>query len=53
VTYHHHQLKVQKHGVQTQLFIYEGNQLHVSAKIYSHHQADLESKKENLAAVWV
>jgi len=31
--HHHHQLTIQKYSVQTRLFIYQGNQLHVLAKI--------------------
>ena len=46
-------IKITKYSVQTKLFTSQGNQLHVSAKICSHHPADYENKKEKkFTAAW-
>jgi len=34
------QLNVQKYSVSTHLFISQGHQLRISAKVYSHHDAN-------------
>jgi len=34
-------------------FTSRANRLHVSAKMYSHHQADYENKKKKITDMWV
>jgi hypothetical protein len=45
--------KVRKPITAQQTFIAQESQLHISAQIRRHHQADYENKNEKFSAAWV